>query len=127
MNIIRFEEPQLQFGTSQHIDIRFGLMNYCPLDFDSDNAPKRIRVGIVGGAVSIEGLKDWLNKCRSEIPAKQSRQPNLFPKFPGFNNEAGFRSELYFDSSLERQINSREIEAIAALAVRDEQKVKAVE
>lgn len=127
MNLIRFDEPQLQFGTNQHVDIRFGLLNFCPLDFDSNDAPKRIRVGIVGSTASIEGLRDWLNRCRSEIRAKESRQPNLFPKFPGFNSEVGFRSELYIDASLERQISSREVDAIAALTVRDEQKVKAVD
>ncbi len=108
MNIIRLEEPQLQFGTSRHVDIRFGLMNYSPLDFDKQDAPKHIRIGIVGSAASIEGLRDWLVKCRNEIPAKESRQPNLFPKFPGFKSDDGFRSELNLDSSLERQINSRE-------------------
>ncbi len=127
MRVTRFDEPYLQFGTSRHIDIRFGLMNYCPLDFDSDDAPKRIRVGIVGSSASIEGIREWLDKCREEIPAKESRQPNLFPKFPGFNSEIGFCSEIYVDSSLEKQIRSREIEDITRLAVRDEQKVKAVE
>ena len=94
MKIFRFDEPELQFGTSRHIDIRFGLMNYAPLDFDSDAAPKHIRVGIVGSAASIEGLRDWLERCRVEIPAKQSRQPNLFPRFPGFSAESGFYSEF---------------------------------
>ncbi len=126
MNIFRFDEPELQFGTSRHIDIRFGLMNYSPLDFDSADAPKRVRIGIVGSAASIEGLRDWLERCRKEIPAKQSRQPNLFPKFPGFSPETGFCSELTFDSTLERSISSTEIAEIVAGTVRDEQKVRAV-
>lgn len=127
MNIIRFEEPLLQFGTSEHIDIRFGLMNYSPLDFNGDDAPKRIRLGIVGSAASIEGLADWLKRCQTEIPAKQSRQPNLFPKFPGFNIETAFHSDLYTDSALERQIPSQAIAEIARLSVRDEQKIKSVD
>lgn len=126
MKIIRFDEPELQFGTSQHIDIRFGLMNYAPLDFDCDDAPKRIRVGIVGSTASIEGLRDWLERCRVEIPAKQSRQPNLFPRFPGFSAESGFYSELTFDSTLERSLSSAEISDIVAGTVSDEQKVRAV-
>ena len=48
MKLFRFDEPLLQFGTSQHVDIRFGILNYCPLDFDSQHAPKQIRVGVVG-------------------------------------------------------------------------------
>lgn len=127
MKITKFEEPRLQFGTSQHIDIRFGLMNCSPLDFDSEDAPKRVRMGIVGSSASVEGMRDWLAKCQNEIPAKESRQPNLFPKFPGFNTSSGFQSEVYVDSSLERQINSSEIASIAKLAVTDERKIKAVD
>lgn len=127
MIITSFEEPGLQFGTSSHIDIRFGLMNYCPLDFDSDAAPKQIRLGIVGSAATIQGLRDWLEKCRREISAKETRQRNLFPNWPGFNSETAFCSELQFDSSLERQISSGEIKAITSLAVRDEQKIRAVD
>lgn len=127
MIITSFEEPVLQFGTSSHIDIRFGLMNYCPLDFDSDSAPKQIRLGIVGSSATIQGLRDWLEKCRGEIAAKETRQRNLFPKWPGFNSETGFCSTLQFDSSLERQISSGEIKVITALAVRDEQKIRAVD
>jgi hypothetical protein len=126
MKILRFDEPELQFGTSTHVDIRFGLMNYSPLDFDSAAAPKRIRVGIVGNASSIEGLRDWLERCRNEIPAKQSRQPNLFPKFPGFRPDTAFCSELIFDSALERPLSSAAISDIIAGTVRDEQKVRAV-
>jgi hypothetical protein len=126
MKITRFEEPELQFGASRHVDIRFGLMNYAPLDFDDADAPKRIRIGIVGSSVSIEGLRDWLERCRNEIPAKASRQPNLFPRFPGFNANAGFRAELVFDSGLERTISSADIADIVALNVRDEQKVVTV-
>lgn len=126
MKILRFDEPELQFGTSTHVDIRFGLMNYSPLDFDNDSAPKRIRVGIVGSASSIEGLRDWLERCRNEIPAKQSRQPNLFPRFPGFRSDTAFCSELAFDSVLERPISSATVTEIIAGTVRDEQKVRAV-
>ena len=117
MRLFRFDEPLLQFGTSQHVDIRFGILNYCPLDFDSQHAPKQIRVGVVGSAVSLEGLRDWLNRCRSEIPAKESRQPNLFPRFPGFNSDCAFHSELLFDSTLERQIPPDQLSSILKVSV----------
>ena len=126
IKLTRFCEPPLQFGASTHIDVRFGIMNYGPLDFDSDDAPRRIRVGVMGSAESLEGLRDWLTKCRDEIPAKQSRQPNLFPRFPGFHADAAFRSELFFDSSLERQLRSSEIDAIVGRPLIEERKVEAV-
>jgi hypothetical protein len=45
MKIAHFDEPELEFGSFSHIDIRFGLMNYCPLDYASDVAPKKIHIG----------------------------------------------------------------------------------
>jgi hypothetical protein len=125
MKLTRLSEPPLQFGTSTHVDVRFGIMNYCPLDFDSQHAPKRIRVGVLGNAESLEGLRDWLTRCQREIPAKESRQPNLFPKFPGFNSETAFHSELVFDSSLERQVSSGEIDAIVGRPLIEERKLEA--
>ncbi len=119
MKIAKFDEPELQFGTQCHIDIRFGIMNYCPLDFDSGTAPKQIKVGIVGNAESIEGVREWLNRCRNEVSAKPSRQPNLFPRFPGFNTACAFHSELVLDSSLEREIPSSRVDEVTRIAVPD--------
>lgn len=101
-------EPELEFGGGlRHIDIRFGLMNYGPFDVVSDLAPKRIRVGIVGLPENVEKLRDWLMRCRSEIPAKESRQPNLFPRFPGFCSEHTFYSDLVVEPRIERSIPPR--------------------
>ena len=47
MNLSYLEEPNLEFGAGRHVDIRFGIMNYGPLDFDSPLAPKHINLGIV--------------------------------------------------------------------------------
>ncbi|QDT27306.1 hypothetical protein Enr10x_26230 [Gimesia panareensis] len=127
MQITTLEEPYLLFGTGKHVDIRYGLRNFCPLDFDCESAPKKIRLGVVGDSKSIEELKDWLEKCRGEIEAKKSHQRNLFPNWPGFNTESVFFSELQFDSSLERQISSSDIKTISSLAVRDEQIIRAVD
>lgn len=82
------EEPELEFGSGRHIDICFGLMNYGPLDSESAIAPKRIRLGIVGTTETVEGLAGWIEKCRNGISAKQSNQPNLFVRFPGFPRSA---------------------------------------
>jgi len=42
------QEPELEFGAGKHVDIRFGLNHYGPLDVTSEAAPKKIRVGLVG-------------------------------------------------------------------------------
>src|SRR2546425_13088962 len=104
MNVTFIEEPELEFGSGRHIDIRFGIMDYGPLDFALGLAPRKINLGIVGTKVSIEGVRHWLEKCRGEIAAKGSshksnKQPTLFTRFPGFSQDCGFRSTLFIDDT----------------------------
>jgi hypothetical protein len=89
-------EPELDFGDDgRHVDIRFGLMNYGPLDVLSEFAPKRIPLGIVGTPESVEGLCEWLELCKQPIAAKgKTRLYNLFPLFPGFRPDTAFQSDL---------------------------------
>lgn len=110
MKIELLAEPELEFGVGRHIDIRFGLRNYGPLDCGSAVAPHEIPVGIVGTAQSVEGVREWLGRCSTAgIAAKDSPQPYLFPAFPGFTEESGFRSKLVFDDRLQRVIRDRDI------------------
>jgi hypothetical protein len=104
MKIDFIQEPELEFGFGRHVDIRFGLMEYGPLDVGTDLAPHEIRIGIVGTPGTVEGTREWLERCRGEIPAKPSSHPHLFPRFPGFQEESGFRSTLILDAGLERTI-----------------------
>lgn len=110
MKIDFLQEPELEFGTGRHVDIRFGLMNYGPLDVEHELAPRRIRAGVVGTPDTVEMAVEWLERCRHEIPAKESRQPNLFPRFPGFNLDEAFRSTLILDDALQRTIPDRVFE-----------------
>src|ERR1700694_5439914 len=105
MDIQFLPEPELEFGTGRHIDIRFGLMNYGPLDFASAIAPKQIRLGIVGTPQAIEGTIAWLERCRSGIVAKPSKRPHLFPRFPGFGAGTSLSAPLVMDSKLQRPIS----------------------
>lgn len=100
-----FHEPELEFGTDKHIDIKFGLMNYGPFDFNNPLAPKKIKLGIVGTSETIEGVVAWLEKCRGGIPAKPSKRPNLFPHFPGFGEEMPLCADFVFDNQLQRPIS----------------------
>jgi hypothetical protein len=97
MKIVFLEEPELEFGTGRHLDIRFGIMNHAPLDFESPVAPKRINVGLVGTNDTIEGIRTWLERCREPIDAKESNQPHFFPRFPGYSEQTAFRSSLVFE------------------------------
>jgi len=109
MKIDFLPEPLLEFGAGMsHIDIRFGLMHYGPLDVTSNLARRRIVVGVVGTPQDTEMLREWLERCRAEIPARASRQPNLFPRFPGFAEDVAFRSTLVLSDETTRSIPDRQ-------------------
>jgi hypothetical protein len=113
MNTSFLSEPELEFGENgRHIDIRFGLMRYGPLDIESPNRPQHIRVGIVGTPTNVEQVGTWLDRCRTDIGAKKSRQPNLFPPFGGFNEQNTFRSTLLLNEGLCRRIPSKAFDDI---------------
>jgi hypothetical protein len=127
MRLDFLQEPELEFGTSKHIDIRFGLMNYGPLDYASPLAPKNIRLGIVGTPRTIEGVQRWLERCQDGVPAKPSRQPNLFPRFPGYGPDTSFRASLIMDSQLQRSIPERDFEKLGRNRSSDQIVVEAVQ
>jgi hypothetical protein len=135
MNLRFLEEPELEFGAGRHIDIRFGIMNYGPLDFDRPLAPKQINLGIVGTKESAEGVRQWFERCRTEIlakankddPRKPNRQPNLFTRFPGFSPENGFRSTLVMDDTLCRDLPNNTIMSISKLPDRNERIARSVD
>lgn len=128
MKIDFIEEPELEFGAGRHIDVRFGLMNYGPLDVREDLAPTQIEVGIAGTRDDIQRTVEWLERCRSEIAPQKSSHPNLAPGFPGFRPDTGFYSTLLLDQTLQREIPVREFESLkekndAELLVRESVKL----
>lgn len=135
MNLSFLEEPELDFGAGQHIDIRFGIMNYGPLDSEAPIAPRRINLGIIGSAESIEGVRAWLERCRTEIaakpnkldPAKPNKQPNLFAAFPGFSPHMGFRSTLVIEESLCRPLLRNAVASITTAADRNDRIARCVD
>lgn len=105
-------EPELEFGGAvRHLDVRYGLMQGGPLDVDSPSR-RSISVGIVGTTETVEGVSLWLERCRSEIPAKPGPYPELFPRFPGFNLETTFRSSLQMETRLQRTVSQRAIDRL---------------
>lgn len=112
MKTTLLSEPELEFGTGRHIDIKFGLMNYAPLDFDLPLAPKQIKLGIVGTSETIEGIVKWLEKIRTGVAAKESKRPNLFPRFPGYGEGQILSADFLLDKQLQRQISQRTMEAL---------------
>lgn len=117
------EEPELEFGAGgRHIDPRFGIANYGPLDAGTESAPTRIRVGIVGPLPSVEGIRLWLQRAREPIAAKVPRYPGqaaLFPRFPGFDGDHTFRSVLVLEDRLMRPLPVKTVKRISRLSYAD--------
>jgi hypothetical protein len=116
VKLTHLKEPPLEFGGAmRHPDIRFGLMDYGPLDFGMEGAPKRIRLGIVGSAETVEGVARWIEACATGFPAKESRQPNLFAPFPGMSVEESFRCEFVTADELQRVLPPKEVARLVAI------------
>jgi hypothetical protein len=111
MKFTFFHEPELEFGGGgTHIDIRYGIAKNGPLDIGEATAPTSLRVGFVGTDETIATLREWLEKCRDGVTAKQSKLGNLFPAFPGFSDASPFRSSLVFHDRWCSAIRQREID-----------------
>jgi hypothetical protein len=109
------DEPDLEFANgSRHTDPRHGISFYGPADLNQ-SGPRTIRVGIIGTKDAIEGVKRWLDKCRSPIAAKSSHLTGLFMAFPGFATNVGFRSTIVWDSRLERVIPTSALQKLEGI------------
>src|SRR5215813_7231866 len=116
IQISHIGEPELEFGGGgRHIDIRFGLMDYGPFDTAYSEAPRRIRIGIVGSAETVEGTARWIERCSAGVPAKSSGQPNLFPPFPGMGPDGAFHCEFVTLPEFQRTLTERELLRLARI------------
>lgn len=100
---------------TRHVDPRFGIADYGPVDLGAPGAPREISIGVVGPAEGVDGARRWLERCRDSVAAKPSdRSPRLFRDFPGFDTDATFRSRLVFDDALIRTIPNRALAKAAS-------------
>jgi hypothetical protein len=111
MRLSFFQEPQLEFGNGgTHVDIRYGIMRHGPLDLGDTSAPTQLRIGLVGTEETIATIREWFDRCRTGIAAKQSKLSNLFPQFPGFSESSPFHSALVFHDRWCSPIRQREFD-----------------
>lgn len=121
MKLELLEEPELEFGNSgRHIDIRFGIKANGPVSVNEPDAPKDIKLGLVGTAGSLEKLAAWMDSCRSFIPGKPSKKPNLFPSFPGFRPDQCFHCDWSTSERLQAPILPRDLKEILEKCDRNE-------
>lgn len=123
MNGEVFTEPSLEFaGGARHVDPRFGIREYGPADLLADSAPRRIRVGLIGEESENQAAREWLQRRAAPLARKESKKvdrPGLFPDFPGFNPDSGFRAELVFDQRMQRPIGRRQLDQLERLDPRE--------
>jgi hypothetical protein len=113
MKIDYHEEPVLEFGQGVHVCPRAGITNYTVYDTKFTARRERIIVGAVSTSSTLLKLADWIGRCANSIPAKlETKQPNLYTSFCGFNLEQGFKAELVLGDETTRTLNNSDIKAI---------------
>ncbi|MDH6312379.1 hypothetical protein M2137_001149 [Parabacteroides sp. PFB2-10] len=122
------EEPLLEFGKDEHFCPRQGIANYDVYDTKFTARKTEILIGIVGVSEDVEKLNAWLERCKSFIPSKaNTKQPQLFTSFCGFNENTGFRSKFITSTEITRVINNTDIREILKIKNRNECVTQAVE
>ena len=81
----------------------------------------------MGTPETVEGVCNWLERCRLAIPAKASKRPHLFPAFPGFSRESAWDSSLDFSATLQRTIPPSQFDQLIGRPVSAEVVEEAVE
>jgi hypothetical protein len=118
-------EPLLEFGNGgKEVDIRLGLMRHGPLE--PDRASK-VRLGLIGTGETNDAFQNWVERCRTGMEAKSSRQPNLFMPFPGLGNENPFRCAFEIDPMAVKSVPRSDLGRITNTASRKEAIEAAVE
>lgn len=112
MRVTLLPEPELEFGLGRHQDIRFGLLEHGVLDRGLTTAPTKLRLGAVGTPKTLEAFFNWVEACRVEIPAKETKLTNLFPAFPGFSENHTFYAAIVSDQTLQQPLNSRRFDVL---------------
>lgn len=128
MKLHFIEEPELEFGRDRHICPRAGIATYDVYDARSQARRDTILVGGVGPTDALDKLKVWLDRCSRVIPQKpNTRQPNLYPAFCGFNRSIGFRAALVLEEQNTRWLNHSALRRILKIESRNQRVEEAVD
>jgi hypothetical protein len=128
MKLSHIQEPYLEFGQGQHICPRAGIAKYGVYDSRFTARRDKILIGAIGTSETLSKLKVWLERCAKPIPAKlDSRQPNLYPLFCGFNRQSGFQADLIFGDEITRTLYNSDVNRITKIEDWNERVEAAVE
>jgi hypothetical protein len=121
-----FQEPELEFGTGRHIDIRFGLSLHGALDARTELAPSRVRLGLIGDQHCIDQFEKWVDRCRCGVEMKSTPLSTMFPEFPGFGDGKPL-CDFVVSGQMTRAIPAREIRELASISSREDLVDKTIE
>ena len=112
MKLQIIEEPQIAFYQSAlHIDIRAGLSSFGAFDKGKNqSAPTPIRIGVIGTTATVDGVRDWLERCKDGVLSEEEKLENTRPSFPGMTQQV-FGTSLELSDALTRTITRHELTA----------------
>ena len=109
MKLHLIEEPQLAFHDSKfHVDIRAGLASFGTFDKGGDSVPRPIRLGVIGTTATVDGVRDWLERCKNGVVSDEKKLKELRPSFPGMKEEV-FGTSLDLSDTSTRAITRHEL------------------
>jgi hypothetical protein len=113
MQLNTIKEPELEFGRGRHICPRAGIAQHDVYDARFKARRDKVLVGAVGTSAGLDKLAQWIDRCTRVIPAKpDSKQPNLFPAFCGFNSEIGFRATMLLEDEITRSLKISDVRSL---------------
>jgi hypothetical protein len=117
MRLLTLSEPTLSFyGDAQHVDIRAGITQFGAFDKGATSVPVPIRVGVVGTTATADGVRDWLEQCKSGVKSDELKLRELRPTFPGMTTSV-FGTTLELSDSTTRTVSRHEL--MAALSKKE--------
>lgn len=103
------EEPLLLFAEGyKHIDPKYGILAAGPKSYQpADKHPSELRIGLIGSAETMDQSEAWMSRGAAGIDGNKEHL-----RFPGFQRDRGFRSQLSFDSDWAAQLFQSEINEV---------------
>lgn len=113
MKLETIPEPELEFARDHFICPRVGIASFDVYDSKREIRRDKINIGAVGTEKGLEKLRKWLERCQELIPGRaDTLQRNLYPSFPGFHQNSGFKASLVISSEGFKSVLSEEVKSI---------------
>lgn len=119
------KEPDLEFARDTYPCPRIGIASFDVYDSKREIRRDKINIGAIGTEKGLERLRAWLERCKEPIAARSDTlQRNLYPPFPGFHRNSGFKAELVVSTEGFKSFLSNDVDVVVAAETPREQKVE---